>query len=357
MDFGFLWKKKSLTSNLVVDEIYSLSCDKKKFIAADIISTYVKILTDVVDRTHGIDDKVYKVLWDNCLFGEVREGLISLVAAAMATGTDLYVVYSPSTDVFRQATQAEKEKIIQEYKDKVEKKSGWVISFKDYYKTDMYKIYSELEYCAIDSFHTMMNLSKAVQLKVSGLRKSVSALDSSEAVSQAQEIAGALRQGNDVLIDSEDSIETSAPQISPTKEAALFISGKKAHILGMPLSYVNGELQTGIGSSGDSDTRAIERGLKQYYHSIMEPIFSVIFENETEFRENDFREITSKLETLKAFDLVGTEILSLQTKREIACKMFDVDFDEELDRLDSEENIEPESKQIPFNGAKGKIEP
>jgi hypothetical protein len=346
MDFGFLWRKKGTTSNMVVEEIYSLSYQKDKFIAADIISTYVKILTDVVDRTHGLKDKTYKVLWDNCLYGEVREGLISLVAAAMATCTDLYLVYSPSTDVIRQATQDEKNKIIEDYKNKSPNPRGWIISFKDYYKTNMYKIYSELEYCAINSFNTIMNLSKAVQIKIDGLRKSVSALDASEAVSQAQEVASALRSGNDVLLDSKDDITNSSPNITPTKESVIFISGKKANILGMPLSYVNGELQSGIGSSGDSDTRAIERGLKQYYHSIMEPIFSSIFKNETEFRENDFREITSKLETLKAFDLVGNEILSLETKREIACKMFDVDFEEELERLGSEENTEPQNKGI-----------
>ena len=348
MAFGFEWlsRKGSSTSNLVVDKIYKLSIAKDKFITADIISTYVKILTDVIDRTHGISEKAYDTFWDSCLESEVREGLVSLVAIAMAKCEELYLVYSPSTNVLRRATPEEKNVIKSDYEKDKSSSTGWLISFNGYYKTEMYRVYSELEYCSINSFNTIMNISKAVQIKVSGLRKTVSSLDVDAVVDQARGIADALRCGDDVMIDAEDVITNSTPEIGPTEKAVDFINGKKSNILGMPLSYINGELASGIGSTGDSDTRAIERGLKQYYLSIIEPILEMIYANKTEFRQSDFREITSKLETLKAFDLVGNEIISLESKQEIAAKMFDLDVKKELKRINSEKNIEQPIKQI-----------
>jgi len=82
----------------------------------------------------------------------------------------------------------------------------------------MVKIYSGLEYCAIGSLNKTMNLANAVQLKMKDLRGGVSLSDSGAVIDQAKSIASALKNGNAVLVDEKDIIETAKIDMAPTKK-------------------------------------------------------------------------------------------------------------------------------------------
>jgi hypothetical protein len=171
-----------------------------------------------------------------------------------------------------------------------------------------------------------MNLSKSIQYKMSDMRKSVSLSDAYLPTAQAMDLANSLRSGKDIIIDKNDEVVTNNPDISSIKESISFLDSKRSFYYGMPLSYINGEQTPGIGSTGEADTRAVERGLKQYYISILKPILEALFEINTTFKSNDFRQIGTALEAIKAFELVSDDLLSRENKQLIIAKLFDVDF-------------------------------
>lgn len=316
----------------------SLACDA--FVRADVRATYLKILTDATERTHGLKDEQWPLLWDSCVQSQGSEGLISMLADAMLAKSDLFLVYLPSVEVLRKATDSEARQIEADYKaqgkSKVGGGTGVFISFRNYRKTDMLKVFSEMEHCVLSSLYKTVNLAKAVQIKMSDMRSSVGLNDAAVTIAQAQSIAAALRAGKDVMIDAKDEVTTSTPDVEPTKQAIGFLDAKRAFHLSLPLAYISGLQTGGIGSTGDADARAIDRGLKQYFVSILQPVFEEVFAVDVEFRPEDDRQIEAGLEVLKAFDLATDTYLSATTKRVIAARAFDVDPEKEAELLERE---------------------
>jgi len=319
--FGF----KQDTGKSELPEIFPLSVPFADFVRTDLMNIYSKILTDCLERTQGVPQDVFPLLWDNCLQSESTDGLITLLSKAMTEKADLFLVYDPAIQILRTATSDEERQIRIDYKTKGSSDLGTFVSFKNYLRTDMVKIYSSMEYCVVASLNKTMNLSKAIQFKMGDMRGSVSLSDSTNVIDQGKSIAQSLANGRDVMIDAKDTIETSVPQIDPIKESISFLDSKRAFYLGLPLSYINGEQTPGIGSTGEADTRAVERGLRQYYISILKPVMEDIFEISTSFKSNDFRQISSALEALKTFELVDDSLLSQENKQLIIAKLFDVD--------------------------------
>lgn len=334
--FSFIGKSTDVGDDCELPEIYPLTLIATNFIKADITATYTKILTDTLERTHGIPKEIVPLLWDNCVQNESNEGLVTLLVRAMMQKGELFLVYNKAVGVLRPATYVEQQLIRTDYKDRGESATGVFISFRNYRRTDMLEIYSALEYCILSSLHKTVNIAKAVQIKMSDLRASVSLADSGVAAGQAKALATALKRGSDVFLDAKDEITTASPNIDPTEKAIAFLDAKRAFYLDLPISYVSGAQTPGIGSTGEADMRAVERGLKQYFFSIIRPVLKAVFGIETEFKSQDFRQITSALEALKTFDLVSDENLSQKSKREILARMFDIDADEEEKALEDE---------------------
>jgi hypothetical protein len=322
--FGFTTSNSS--GNADLPELFPLKIKSENFVDIDVINIYSKILTDCIERIQGIPDKVVPLLWDNFLQNESPLGLITLIANAMSTKGDLFLIYDEGISLLRLATPEEEEQIEADYVSKGSSDLGIYVSFEYYQKSDMVKIYSAMEYCVIASMNKMMNLSKSIQYKMSDMRKSVSLSDAYLPTAQAMDLANSLRSGKDIIIDKNDEVVTNNPDISSIKESISFLDSKRSFYYGMPLSYINGEQTPGIGSTGEADTRAVERGLKQYYISILKPILEALFEINTTFKSNDFRQIGTALEAIKAFELVSDDLLSRENKQLIIAKLFDVDF-------------------------------
>jgi hypothetical protein len=301
-----------------------------------------------MERPHGLSEKQTPVLWDSCVQSEASSGLITLLAEAMTKKTELFLVYLPGTGVLRKATLEEQEKIRADYKERAESKLGVFVSFKNYRRTDMLEIYSSFEYCVLSSLNKSLNLAKAVQIKINDLRTSVSLADSAVAKAQAKSIAQSLKNGNDILLDGKDEVVTATIDTAPTEKAIGFLDAKRAFILGLPLAYVTGEQTGGIGSTGEADMRAVERGLKQYFESVLKPVLKALFGVDTEFKSQDFREMNTALETLKTFDLVSEEYLSSEAKKEVLARLFDLDPKEEEKNLEADAKANPPAP-IPTN--------
>ncbi len=327
--FSWLGGSSSDASSNEIKCLFPLALAADDFVKSDILSTYARILTDTMDRTHGLKEDLEPLLWDSCVQSDATHGLISLLAEAMTSMSELFIVYAPSAKVVRKATQLEQDKIRADYKTKGESSTGVFISFKHYRRTEMLRIYSTFEHCVLASLNKNLNVAKALQVKINDLRPSTSLADSSVAINQAKSIAEALRKGQDVLLDGKDVIDSASPNTEPTEKAMTFLDNKKAFILSLPLAYIKGEQTGGMNSTGEADMRAVERGLKQYYESILRPTLKALFGADTEFRTQDFREVTAALEVVKTFDLVSNENISPEAKQEITSRVFGLDPDKE----------------------------
>lgn len=323
-------------STAEVPAIYTLGMSSKDFVRADVLATYRRILTDTCERTHGLKDEQWRLLWDSCVQTDSAEGLVTLLAAAMTVKAEIFIVYIPSVEVLRVATNDETRQIIEDYKKSGASKVGVWVSFKNYGRTDLLNVYSEMEYCVIASLFKTVNLAKAVQLKMHEMRSSVSLTDGSVTIEQAKSIASALRTGKDVMLDAKDEVTTSTPDVGPTEKAIAFLDAKRAFHLSLPMAYISGVQSSGIGSTGDADARAVDRGLKQYFASIIQPVFEAVFGIDVVFRPEDTRQVESGLAVIKAFELVSDQYLSAETKREIVARAFDVDPSVETKRLETE---------------------
>lgn len=317
--FGWTTSK----SNDELPKLFPLDILQSDFVAIDVVNIYSKIITDVIERTDGIPEIYQASLWDNCLQSEHKEGLVTMLANAMTKKTELFLVYDKPTKLLRKATNEETQQIKKDYKDQGQSPVGTYISFQNYRKTDMVKIYSTLEYCAIASLNKNMNLAKAIQIKMSDMRSSTGLLDKADVERQALAIAKGLADGKDVLTDVKDMIETAAPDLTATEKAMEFINERRSFYLGLPASYVTGEAPAGLGDSGEGDAKAVERGLKSYYFSIVKPVIESVFQiTGTSFKTEDFRMISTSLQALQTFELVSDELMTAENKLSIINKLF-----------------------------------
>jgi len=340
--FSFLFSASAEKTSNEIAELFPFALQSQAFIRADLLLTYEKILTDVAERTHGLKKEQEPLLWDSAVATDAAEGLITLLACAMVEEKELFLVLK--SGVLRKATNEEETKIRADYKKSGESKTGVFISFRNYRRTGLLKIYSGFEYCVLGSLNKTLNISKAIQLKINDLRQGVALNDASIATAQAKSIAEALRKGQDVFFDAKDSIDMAKPDTSSAEKAIGFLDNKRAWILGLPLAYVVGIQTGGLGSTGEADMRAVERGLRQYFVSIIRPVFKAVFGVDVEFKTQDFRQVTSALEVLKTFDLTSEDNLSAETKQDITARVFDVDPEEEAKRIEKEKKAAEAAK-------------
>ncbi len=328
----FGWTSKQLV-NAELPEVFPMPIPQSEFLSIDVVTIFSKILTDVLERVHGMNDDQTALMWDNCVKSAKSDGLITMLAKAMTDQADLYLVYEKGIGVIREATSDERTTIQADYAKSAKSSTGVYVSFRNYRRSEMVRLYSALEYYTVAALNKNLNISAAVQMKFSDLRASVSLIEAGTASAQGQIIATALLNQKPVMMDAKDSVETAAPDLSATEKSISFIGAKLAFYLGMPASYITGEQTGGIGSTGENDMRAVERGLKNYYFSILKPTIEEIFGVKLSYKSQDFRNLTLGLEVLKTFALVDEEFLSKENKTLIINQAFDLPEDAEGDAV------------------------
>jgi hypothetical protein len=318
MSTWFSWLTPQIgSSSDELPSLYPLGLSKDDFVKTDVVNTFQMILTDTVERTQGIPEEISDLLWDNCLQNEQKKGLITLLSEAMTDRTDLFLVYDPAIGVLRKATDTERATITADYELRGESPVGVYISFREFKRAELIRIYSALEYLTVSGLNKALNLSTAIQFKVNDLRGSVALVDAEVAKTQAKRIATALANGKDVALDSKDLIELLAPNLEATKASMEFLNEKKSFYLKLPASYISGLQTGGIGSTGEADQKAIERGLKSYFVSIIKPVLKAIFDLQVSYKSQDFRMIDQGLKALQTFELIENEALISQDERRL----------------------------------------
>lgn len=311
---GFKGSVGAKDTEILLPALYLFSTHEHDFVRMDLETIYSRILTDVLERTQNIPDDKKPLLWDNCLASEKSDGLVSLLVRAMIDKSDLFIVYDSATNVVRRAKNEESTQIKKDYEAAGKSSNGVYLTFKNYRRTDMLKIYSILEYCAIAGLDKSMRLSTAIQFKMNDMRASIASADADVAAKQAVAIAEALKAGRGALLDGKDSIEMAKPDLTATTASMDFISEKKSFYLGLPASYITGESSKGLGDTGTGDAKAVERGLRGYYFSIIKPVLEALFNIKTDFETEDYAQIATTLEVIKTFELVSDELVSQDNK-------------------------------------------
>ncbi len=330
--------------------IFPIGMNQMDFVRIDVTTIFSRILTDVVERCHGLSDDETSVLWDNCIKSEQSDGLITRLARAMCDRRDLFLVYDKALKLIRLADANEQATIEADYKKNNESTTGIYISFRHFYRADLIKIYSALEYVSVSSLHKAINLSKAVQIKMNDMRKSVNLTDADEVKAQGMALAKALADGRDVMLDAKDIIETQIPDLTGIQTAIEFINEKRSFYLGMPECYISGEQTGGLNADGTGDAKAIERGLKNYYQAVMRPVFEALFKTKTTYKSQDFTQITAASDMLKTFTLTDNELVSKENKTLILNRLFDLPEDS---KGDPPPKVDPNAPLLPEPGKPG----
>jgi len=308
-------------------EIFPIPIQQSLFVSIDVQNIFKRILTDVLERTQGVPDKKQNLLWDSCVKDQSQDGLITMIAKAMTDMSDLYLVYVPAVEVIRKATSQEESQIRADYAKQAKSSVGVYISFKKYSLSEMVKFYSSLEYCTVGGLYKSQSLSHAIQIKVAQLRASIGNGDSERAITDAKAIAEGLKGGASVMLDEKDLIETAKPDMTATQSTMEFIAHKQSFYLGLPASWILGESKSGLGDSGQKDSKAIDRGLKPYFFSIIKPVLDNIFGINVDFKSEDNENISVANETIKTFELTSDELVSRENKLKIINKLYSLPED------------------------------
>jgi hypothetical protein len=333
--------------------LFPLSISSSDFVAIDVKTIYKKILTDTLERSQGLTDEQQAVLWDNCLMSESREGLVTLLAKAMIDKGEMFLVFKE--DVLRKATSEEQAQIKADYEKTAGSKVGVYISFKNFDVSDMVKLYSAIDFCTVGSLYTSQNISKAVQIKTHELRSSTAMSDSAGAKAQQATIAKGLKEGKAVGMDAKDIVELAKPDLTATKSSMELTAQKMSFYLGLPASYITGVLNGGIGDTGQADSKAIDRGLKNYFFSIIKPVCKALFDKDLEFKSDDFQQLSVALEALKTFDITSGEFLSAESKLGVMNKILGLPESTKGDAPEEpvDPNLDPNAPPVDPNAPPG----
>lgn len=341
-------------------EIYPIPIAQAQFVSIDVQNIFKRILIDVLERTNGVPEDKQNLLWDSCVKDQSQDGIISLIAKAMTDMSDLYLVYK--ADVIRKADSKEEYQIKLDYEKMASSKVGVYISFKKYTLSEMIKFYSSLEYCSVGGLYKSQNLSHAIQIKVAQLRASLGNADAERAVNDAIQIADGLKAGSSVMLDKDDVIDTAKPDLTATQSTMEFIAHKQSFYLGLPASWILGSQTKGLGDTGQADAKAIDRGLKPYFYSIIKPVLDSIFDIKVDFKSEDNENIGVANETIKTFEITSDELVSRDNKLKIINKLYGLPEDAEGDpppKVDPNQTVPPgqAAKPTPNPGQAAKQPP
>jgi hypothetical protein len=302
MKFGFLSQAQSTEWSFALGIIFSMDITKEKFVEAYTKDLYKKILVDCANKTVSLDEKIEKVLFDNVLASENQKGLISYIADGLYDCSKITLFYYPKQDIISNTELAN------DVKNK-----GVQLDFSNNYKNKVLKVYIGMIFDILSNFSTALNISKSLNYKIQDLRTLIDKDTIKDVENQSRKIIEAIKKGESVAIDKGDEVVLSSFDIAPAKQAIEEINKLIAGVMGLPISYINGELSTVIASSSNNESVAINRGIKNYWTSIFAPCVSQIFGKNISFQKDILTTLTNSIQVLQFLEM--TELIDEKQKK------------------------------------------
>ena len=319
--FDGWFKNDKRTEYDVLDAPFCMKFTRDHFEKIKTENLYKKILQRCYSRSEGAKDaEKIQSLFDSSERSGSPRGLISLLAKAMTDKAEIAVIYEAG--VVRLADSTEKEKIKKDYEDKAKSSLGILVSFKDYCLTDLVKGYMSMIYDILSSMNTQVGLAKALQIKVAMLRSTVSVNGKDEPIAQAKAINEALIKGQSVLMDEKDKVEVLTLDSDSVKNAMTLIYSQLCAEIGMPLSFVTGELTSGMSATGEADTNQQEEGLQDFFNSIFKPSCDKLYGWNLRFVSDDWRYFSAMIGSLIVVE--NTSLLSDEQKKAFAERLMPI---------------------------------
>ena len=309
-------KEKNLIQKDNLSLSFDLSLKEKDFVDYMVSDLYQSILTMCFDKIifpeseKDFKDKIIPSFYDNLSVEGINKGIIKNLAYAIVLNQPVFLVNASAGDdiIVRQGTEEE----LQKYKkEQGNIKKQIQMDFTKYNQSKALRLFYSMIYWIIRATNTNVKISNSVLVKIAKLRELVAKEDAEEVIKQAKEINDAIKKGNSIIADKDDTMERLEINSQATKDALDVVFSLISGLIKMPLSFVNGELTTGLTQTGDSDNLAIERGLKNYYYTILKPCTEKLFETKTRFTSDN----TAKLKTLIGI-LPQLELSTLLTDEE-----------------------------------------
>lgn len=290
-----------------VDVSFPWELESKAFCDWFVLVLYRKILTDCFARSAGIPDDKKDLFWDSVVSTEAARGLISIVAEAMGDEKKgVYLVYRNGT--VREADTPEERAAIDADKTGA---NGICLNFIHFYQSSVLKELGRLLFCLLKNANMGLHLSQSVLIKISGLRENVANLNAENAIKQAGDIAAALKEnGKGALLDAADAVELPPYDAEPMEKSLEVLFGLVSMVTGLPQSYVNGLIYSGLSNSGEADELAVERGLAFYFHSVFCPVVFKLLNVRPAFKTSEWRkfaEIANLFPVLDGSDSIPEE--------------------------------------------------
>jgi hypothetical protein len=286
---------------------------------------FKKILQRCYSRSEGAtDDNKIASLFDSSERSGAQKGLISLLAWAMTNKEEIAIVYD--SGVARKATPEERNLIEEDYKKTASSTKGVLIDFRCYWLSDLVKAYMSIIYDILTSMNTQVGLAKSLQIKINALRGTVSAVGKDDPIEQAKAINEALKKGRSVLLDKNDVVETLTLNSDAVKNAVAFVNALMASDLGVSLSFINGELTTGMSATGEADANADEYGFQDYFNSIFKPTCDKLYDWNLQFMSDDWRWFSAMADKLIMVE--NSSLLSDAQKQSFANRLIPVTKEE-----------------------------
>lgn len=292
-------KEKNLIQKDNLSLSFNLSLKETEFVDYMVSDLYQSIFTMCFDKIIFPDaekdfkDKITPSFYDNLSVEGINKGIIKNLAYGIVQNQKVFLVNASAGDniIVRQGTQEE----LQKYeKEQGNIKNQIQMDFTKYNQSKALKLFYSMIYWIIRATNTNVKISNSVLVKIAKLRELVAKEDADDVIKQAKEINDAIKRGNSIIADKDDTMERLEINSQATKDALDVAFSLVSGLIKMPLSFVNGELTTGLTQTGDSDNLAIERGLKNYYYTILKPCTEKLFDTKTRFTSDN----TAKLKTL-----------------------------------------------------------
>ena len=320
--FGSIFTRASEATETVLAAPFCLSFKKEIYCKIKTETLFKKILHRCYSRSEGAtDEKKISSLFDSTEKSGSPRGLISLLAKAMTDKQEIAIIYD--SGVVRLADYKEKEQIRKDYEKRSESKVGVLINFSDYCLSDLVFGYMAMIYDILSSMNTQVGLAQALQIKINNLRSTVSVAGSEEPIRQAKDINESLKQGNSVLMDKNDVVEALTLNSESVKNAIELVNSQLATDLGVSLSFVNGELTTGMSATGEADANADEYGFQDFFNSIFKPVCDKLYGWNLRFVSDDWRYFSAMIGSLIIVE--NSMLLSEKQKQAFADRLMPIE--------------------------------
>lgn len=287
---------------------YVLAVNEEKFVKFQTSLLYQKILKRCFAKSSGLSEEQARNLWDSVELSNAQYGTITRISDAMTEKKELILVND--SGVVRVATSEEAEEIKKAYEEGKPTNKGVYMNFQKYTMTDIIKIYMSLVYDIMGGAKTNLGLAKALQVKFADLRKTIATSSSEDAIQQGKKIVEALKDGKSVGFDAGDSVTTTQLQTQPIIDGLKLVYGCLASLLGVSISFVAGELTSGMAVTGEADVNANEDGIKDFFNSVFKPIHDKLFGVQLKFKTDNwrkFKEFASLLPYIESSMIITEE--------------------------------------------------